>query len=128
MSAVSRDAERDLLAAVVAFHRIAVKFEAQPPATDIAYIYLRGTNIAALSHMLASDDDPEQLEKSTVAQRRRASVLGRMIDDLLEDSENGDHSNPFASFGHLWGLREPEEVASAAALVLVQITELLTAR
>jgi hypothetical protein len=47
-----------------------------------------------------------------------------MIDDLLEDAETGDR-NPFESCEHLWGLREPEEVASAAALVLARITELL---
>ena len=131
MNAVSRDTERDLLDKVVTFHRTLEKFAAQPPAAGVTYIYARGTNIAALSHMLAGDaerarcdQDPEQLAKLAVAQHRRASALGRMIDDLLEDAETGDR-NTFESFGHLWGLREPEDVASAAAAVLARITELL---
>lgn len=130
---MSPDTGRDLLATVVTFHRAAEKLAEQPPAAGLTYIYARGTNIAALSHMLAadaelarSDRDPDRLAKLEVAQHRRASALGRMIDDLLEDSENADRCNPFASFGHLWGLRDPEAVASAAALVLARITELLT--
>jgi hypothetical protein len=115
MDPVSPDACQELLAAVRAYRQAERSFVSRGRGLSFAHLHVRAESIASMTHALATD-----------AQRMQgywATVLGRSIDDFLDDSLNRAHRALFEPLVYLRGRRRPEPVARAAAVMLARITE-----
>jgi hypothetical protein len=117
MEPVSHEACRDLLVVVEAYRRAERSFVSRGRGLSFANLHVRAEAIASMTHALATDAKPMQ--------GYWATVLGRSIDDFLEDAACRAHSALFESLDDLHGRRRPEQVAWAAAVVLARITEAL---
>jgi hypothetical protein len=118
MEPVSPDASRELMAVVEAYRRAERSFESRGRGLSIAELHVRGEIIASSSRSLATDAPPMQ--------GYWATVLGRSIDEFLDDATSRAHRALFEPLDYLRGRRRPEPVARAAAILLARITEALT--
>jgi hypothetical protein len=117
MEPVSLEASRELLVVVEAYRRAERSVDSRGRGLSFARLHVLGESIASSSHALATGAVPMQ--------GYWATVLGRSIDDFLDDATDHNHRALFEPLGHLRGRRRPEPVARAAAVVLARITEAL---
>jgi len=115
MELVSAESCRDLLVLVQAYRQAERSFVSRGRGLSFAHLHVRAQAIASMTHSLATDAQPMQ--------GYWATVLGRSIDDFLEDAACRAHSELFESLDHLHGRRRPEQVACAAVVVLARIIE-----
>lgn len=118
MEPVSPEACRELMVVVEAYRRTARSFGSRGRGISVAHLHVRGETIASSSHALATDAMPMQ--------GYWASVLGRSIDDFLDDAASRAYRAAFERFGRLRRRRHPEPVARAAVTVLAEITRALS--